>query len=135
MAKAKKGKRGERGGGWPRSIWAVVAGVLVNFIAAPVDAVLHATGVYPPVDAPPMSDGLFGVAFAYRIALAVAGGWATARLAPANRMKHVWVLAGIGLVLSTAGALAMGHLGPRWYAWGLVAICIPCSLAGAKLAR
>ncbi len=120
---------------WPRSIAAVFAGLLINIIpAVAIDAVLHATEVYPPMGQP-MSHTLFVLAFSYRLVLAVAGGYFTARLAPHKPMKHAWVLGGIGVVLASAGTIAMWGVGPAWYPLALIAIAIPCTLAGARLHR
>src|SRR5262245_9547939 len=115
-----------------KSIGAVFAGIVANFLAVPIDAVMHAQGIFPP-DGQDMSDGLFGLAFAYRAALAVLGGYVTARLAPQNPMKHAMILAGIGLLLSSAGAAAMWSVGHVWYPLALIAICVPASWAGARL--
>src|SRR6185436_12732012 len=88
-----------------RSIGAVFAGILVNFmLSLGTDVVLHSTGVFPGWGQP-MSDGLFAVALAYRLVYTVLGGYLTARLAPANPMKHVMILGIIGIVLGTAGAV------------------------------
>ena len=115
-----------------RSIGSVFAGIVANFLAVPIDAVMHAQGIFPP-EGQEMSDGLFALAFAYRAALAVLGGYVTARLAPQNPMKHAMILGGIGLFLSSAGAVAMWKVGPAWYPLALIAICLPASWAGARL--
>jgi hypothetical protein len=118
---------------WPRSIAAVFAGLLTNIIPAmSIDAALHAAEIYPPMGQP-MSHALLVLAFSYRLVLAVAGGYFTARLAPHNPMEHAWVLGGIGVLLSGAGAIAMWDAGPAWYPLALIAIAIPGSLAGARL--
>lgn len=120
---------------WPRSVWAVFAGILVNVIPATLlDAIFHATGVYPPMGER-MADALFGLAISYRLVLAVTGGYVTARLAPAHPLKHVLVGGGIGTLAATAGYLAMGDMGPAWYSIGLIVMALPVSLAGAKLYR
>ncbi len=77
------------------SVLAVIAGLLTNIIpAVAIDAVLHATGIYPPIGER-MSDGLLLLASSYRVLVAIAGGYLTARLAPAKPVKHVLVLAGL----------------------------------------
>jgi hypothetical protein len=73
---------------------------------------MHATGVFPPPGAPPMSSALFLLAFAYRFVIDVAGSLLTARLAPRRPMWHALALGSIGLGLSVAGAIAMGERGP-----------------------
>lgn len=116
-----------------RSIGAVSAGLLTNIIpAVAIDAMLHALSVYPPVGQR-MSDVLSLLAFSYRLPLAIAGGYLTAWLSPSNPMKHALALGGIGVVLSTAGAIAMWEAGPAWFSLSLIAISIPCSWAGARL--
>ena len=65
-----------------RSIWAVVAGVLVIIVVTTlVDIVLHAVHVFPPMNQP-IDDGLAALATAYRIVISIGGAWLTARLAP-----------------------------------------------------
>lgn len=112
-----------------RSIWAVLAGFLTAaLLSVGLDQVLHATGVYPPVGVV-MSHGLFVLAATYRFIFQTLGGYLTARLAPVKPMKHVWILAGIGQVLSLLGILAwkaMGDAGgPLWYPLALVVSAIP----------
>ena len=97
-----------------RRVGAVLAGLVAIFAVTTVtDAVMHATGVFPPVGAPPMSSALFLLAFAYRFVFDVAGCWLTARLAPDRPMRHALVLGAIGLVLSIAGAVGDVGRGTR----------------------
>ena len=117
-----------------KRIGAVFAGVVVNFLAVPVDLALHGSGVFPPIGEA-MSDGLLGVAFAYRLALAVLGGVVTARFAPDAPLKHVWGLGGLGVVLSSLGAATQWHLGHHWYPVALILICLPASWAGFRLSH
>jgi FtsH-binding integral membrane protein len=57
-----------------RSAGAVFAGVATIFaVTTAVDVVMHATGIFPPVDAPPMSNALFALALGYRIVIGIAG--------------------------------------------------------------
>jgi hypothetical protein len=116
-----------------RSIGAVAAGlVAIVVLSTAADAVLHATGVYPPFPER-MADELFVLATAYRIVFGVAGSWLTARLAPRQPMKHALVLGGIGTVASIAGAAAMWAYGPAWYSLAIIAISFPCAWTGARL--
>src|SRR5262245_300766 len=109
-----------------RSVAAVGAGLVAIFaVTSATDVVMHATGVFPPTDAPPMSNALFLLAFAYRTVYDVAGCWLTARLAPARPLFHALVLGGIGTLLSLAGAIAMWDAGPGWYPLGLAASALP----------
>jgi hypothetical protein len=116
-----------------RRVGAVLAGLLVTAIlSTAVDAVLHATGVYPPFPRR-MADGLFLLATAYRVAFAVLGGYVTARLAPDRPMRHALALGWVGVVLATAGAATFWELGPGWYSLAIVATSLPCTWAGARL--
>ncbi len=96
------------------------------------DAVLQATGVFPPFGQP-MPDTLFVLAAAYRIVYGIAGSYLTARLAPDRPMQHALALGVVGLVLSTAGAVAMWDAGPAWYSLAIIVIAMPCAWAGGKL--
>ena len=120
-----------------RRIGAVLAGLLVIVIlSSATDAVLHATGVFPPAGQP-MADSLFLLATAYRILYAVAGSYITARLAPDRPMQHALTLGVVGLVISIAGAAATWNagpeFGPKWYPLAVIAIALPCAWAGGKL--
>jgi len=119
-----------------RSVGAVAAGLVSIFaVTTAVDGLLHATGVFPPLGAPPMSDALFGLAFGYRFAFDVAGCWLTGRLAPRRPLRHALVLGGIGLLLSLAGAVAMGEASRAWYPIALAASALPCGWLGGRLAE
>jgi hypothetical protein len=52
-------------------------------------------------------------------------------------MRHVWILAIIGLVMGTAGAIATipMNLGPAWYPIALAVTAVPCTWLGGFLAR
>jgi hypothetical protein len=120
-----------------RSIWDVFAGLLFIFIVTTIiDVVLHATGVFPPWGKA-MSDGLFGVATAYRIVISIAGCYIAARLAPDRPMGHALVLGVIGVVLSAIGAAVTWNkgpeFGPHWYPLLLVVVAMPCAWIGGKL--
>ena len=121
-----------------RSVGAVLAGLLVVIIiTTATDAIMHATGIFPPWGQP-MSDSLFVLAFAYRIVYGIAGGYVTARLAPDKPVAHAVVLGAAGFVLSLAGAAATWNrgpeFGPKWYPLALIAIAIPTAWLGGKLA-
>jgi surface polysaccharide O-acyltransferase-like enzyme len=120
-----------------RSVGAVVAGLLfVIIITTATDAVLHATGIFPPWGRP-MSDSLFLLAFGYRIVYGIVGGYITARLAPDKPVKHAILLGCVGFVLSLAGAVATWNrgpeFGPKWYPIALIVIAIPTAWLGGKL--
>ena len=116
---------------------AVLAGLLfIVIITTATDALLHATGIFPPWGQP-MSDSLFLLAFAYRIVYGIAGGYITARLAPDKPVKHAVVLGVVGFVLSLGGAAATWNrgpeFGPKWYPIALIVIAIPTAWLGGKL--
>ena len=68
------------------------------------------------------------LALAYRCVYPVLGGYLTARFAPSAPMRHVWLQAGIGTVVATAGGIAAIplDLGPMWYSILLAVTAIPC---------
>ena len=120
-----------------RSVGAVGAGLLaVVVLSSAVDAVLHATGVYPP-EGQPMANGLFLLATAYRCVIQIAGGYLTARLAPRQPMEHVLALGIVGFLLGALGALAVWNagpeFGPKWYSLGLIALALPTVWVGGRL--
>jgi hypothetical protein len=119
-----------------RSVGAVAAGLVGIFaVTTAVDAVMHATKVFPAYGAPPMSDALFALAFGYRFVIDVAGSWLAARLAPRRPMRHALVLGGIGFVLSLAGAVAMWDATRAWYPLALAASALPCAWLGGSLVQ
>jgi len=112
----------EPGAAAPRHLGKSIGAVLAGFLAVVVlslgtDQLLHVLHVYPPWGVPMRSHGLCLLALSYRMAWTIVGGWITARLAPRNPMRHVWVLAIIGLVLGTVAAIGTLplDLGPAWY--------------------
>ena len=118
-----------------KSIWAVLAGVLVIIVFTTlVDIVLHVTGVFPPMDQP-INDALALLATSYRIVISVGGAWLTARLAPEKPMKHALILGCVGVVLGLVGVVTTWNLGlgPRWYAIALAVLAIPQCWAGGRL--
>lgn len=118
-----------------RSIWAVVAGVLfIIVVTTLVDIVLHAAGVFPPMDQP-ITGALSLLALSYRIVIGIGGAWLTARLAPERPMKHAIILGLVGVALATVGVVVTWNLalGPRWYPISLVVLSIPHCWIGGKI--
>lgn len=116
-----------------RSIGAVLAGMLAIFVLSiGTDVALHVAGIYPPLGER-MSDTLFVLATVYRIVYGIVGSYITARLAPDRPMQHALVLGGVGVVLSTVGAIVMWDAGPAWYSLAIIAISMPCAWAGSRL--
>lgn len=126
----------------PRRLWRSAGAVLLGFFAVVVlslvtDQVLHMLKVYPPWGEPMRDPGLNLLALAYRIVYTIFGGYLTARFAPRNPMRHVFVLATIGLIMGVAGVVATSglDLGPRWYPIALAVTALPCTLLGGVLYR
>ena len=118
-----------------RSVWAIVAGVLVIIVVTTlVDIALHIAGVFPPMDQP-LDDRLSAIALSYRIVITIAAAYLTARLAAADPMKHAMILGYVGVVLGLVGVVATWNLGlgPRWYPISLPLLAIPQCWAGGKI--
>ena len=118
-----------------KSIWAVVAGVLVIILVTiVVDIVLHLTGVYPPMGQP-MNNMLALLATSYRVVISVGGAWLTARLAPEKPMKHALILGAVGTVLGLVGVVATWNLGlgPRWFPISLAVLAMPQCWVGGRI--
>jgi hypothetical protein len=118
-----------------RSVWAVVAGVLVTILVTTlVDVALHAAHVFPPMNQP-IDDALAALATSYRIVISIGAAWLTARLAPQKPMKHALALGVVGTILGIVGVVAAWNLGlgPRWYPIALAVLALPQCWAGGKL--
>src|SRR5882672_10463401 len=90
-----------------RSTGAVLAGmVAVIALSLGTDQLLHVLDVYPPWGQAMYEPGLNILALSYRCVYNVVGACITARLAPRNPLRHLWVFALIGVALGTAGAIA-----------------------------
>jgi hypothetical protein len=119
-----------------RSVWAIFAGFLVVFVLSlGTDEVLHLLNVYPPWNAPMFDPGLNALALGYRLVYDTLGSYLTARWAPHHPMRHVWIGAAIGVVLSAAGAVAAikGNFGPAWYPIALAVSGLPTAWLGGTL--
>jgi hypothetical protein len=119
-----------------RSAGAVGLGFLAVFVLSlGTDQVLHVLEVYPPWGEPMNEPGLNALALAYRCVYGVVGSYIMARFAPYAPMRHVWIGAGIGFVLSCAGAIAaiQMNLGPAWYPIALAFSAWPTAWLGGHL--
>jgi hypothetical protein len=119
-----------------RSIVALVSAIVAVVGATTiVDIVLHAIGVFPPPTVR-ISNAQAALATSYRVVFGVAGAWLTARLAPANPMKHVTVLGVLGTMVAVIGVIVTWNLGlgPHWYPIVLAALALPQSWLGGRLA-
>ena len=118
-----------------KSVWAVFAGVLfIIVVTTLVDMLLHAIGVYPPMNQP-LTDALAVLATAYRVVISIVGAWITAWLAPDKPLKHAIILGVVGTLLGTLGVVATWNLGlgPRWYPVLLAVLAIPQCWVGGKI--
>jgi hypothetical protein len=119
-----------------RGAAAVFAGFLVVAgLSLGTDQLMHVLDVYPPWNEPmhETSDNL--LALAYRVVYAILGGIVTAKLAPRAPMRYVRILAIIGTVLATlgaVGAIAM-DVGPAWYPIALAISAYPTTWLGGRL--
>ena len=122
---------------WSRSIGALLAGfIAVVILSLGTDVLLHATHVFPAWNQP-VADALLLLATAYRTVYGIVGAYITARLAPYRPMLHALAGGVVGLIVSTAGAVATWNrgaaFGPHWYPLALIALAMPCAWAGGKL--
>ena len=118
-----------------RSIWAVMAGVLVTIVVTTLaDILLHVAGVFP-ARGQPLSDALALLATSYRMVISVGAAWLTARLAPDRPVRHALILGIVGTVLGIVGVVATWNLGlgPRWYPIALAVLAIPQCWAGGRI--
>jgi hypothetical protein len=119
-----------------RSIAAVAAGFLtVVVLSLATDQLFHVLDVYPPWGQPMYANRLNALALSYRIVYTLLGGFITARLAPQAPMRHVMILAIIGLVAGIAGAIAaiVGDFGPTWYPIAIAVTAYPGTWLGGWL--
>ena len=117
------------------SILAIIAGLVAIFVLSlATDQLFHSLGVYAPWGEPMNETADAILAFAYRCLYGIAGGYIAGRLAPRAPVAHALALGGIGVVLSTLGAVAMWDMAPAWFSLGLVATALPVSWAGGTLA-
>lgn len=122
-------------GGWKRTVLGLLAGfLLIVILSTGTDMVMHATGIFPPQGQPMGSAGLYLLALAYRCVYGVAGSYVAARIAQHAPMRHALILGGIGLVLSTIGAVVMWDIGDQWYPVALAISTLPCAWIGGRLA-
>lgn len=119
-----------------KSIWAVFAGFFTVFaLSILTDVILESLGVFPPSDQGLFVPWMLALALIYRSIYAAVGGYVTAVLAPQKPMRHVMILAGIGLLGAIAGIVVntTQNLGPAWYPIALAALTLPCVWLGGKL--
>jgi hypothetical protein len=121
-----------------RSVGAVALGFVAIFVLSlGTDQVFHSLGVYPAWGQPMRETSLNFLALSYRLVYDALGPYLSARFAPRNPMRHAMVLGGIGLVLSSLGAIAaiQTDLGPAWYPIALALSALPSAWLGGALHR
>lgn len=117
-----------------KSIGAVFAGLIFIFVThIGTDAIMHGLGVFPPAGQPMFDTGQLLIASLYRGIYSIIGCYLAARLAPRRPMLHALILGGIGVLLSTAGAIVLWNMGPAWYPLSLIALSLPYAWCGGKL--
>jgi hypothetical protein len=126
-----------------KSIGAILAGIIFIVVThTATDFILESLGVFPP---PPNRDApsqrfdvpwMVSTALGYRIFFQIAGGYLTAYLAPSRPVLHSVILGLVGLVMSTAAAIAVIPLdwGPAWYPIALAVSALPSVWFGGWLA-
>jgi len=109
--------------------------VVVFVLSLGVDEIFHLLGVYPPWSEPMPDPGQNALALGYRLIIQVLGGWVMARYAPYSPVGHAIAGGLLGLVLSTAAAIALipKNLGPAWYPIALAVSSVPTSWLGGVL--
>ena len=60
--------------------------------------------------------------------------WRVGRALSLTSVSLALILGGIGVALSTMGAVAMWNEPPRWYPISLIVFALPCAWLGGKLA-
>lgn len=116
-----------------KSIGAVLAGfIFIGITHTSIDAILESAGVLPKGNLF-VENWLILIVISYRAVFSIAGCYISAWLAPNYPMRHSLALGILGAILSSIGAITMGHLGPAWYAWTLAAISIPIGWLGGRL--
>jgi hypothetical protein len=119
------------------SIGAVVVGSVVGIVLSiGTDALMHASGIFPP-NGKPMSDGLFGLALGYRVVYGLVGSYVIAWVSRERPMRNALIAGALGFVVSTVGAVVSwnkgAEFGPRWYPVALIATTLPSAWLGAKV--
>ena len=97
-----------------KSIGAVLAGMIIGIaLSLLTDTILEQLKIFPPIGQVTFSPWMLVLATIYRTVYTSLGGFVTAKLAPANPMRHVRVLAWLAVVANAAGLLGTGER-----AWG-----------------
>jgi hypothetical protein len=118
-----------------RSILAVLAGIVVGIVLSTgTDFGLHAIGLVPSIKER-WPNYLLALAAVYRSIYGIFASYVIARLAPNHPMAHSLVTAGLGMVVSSLGAITTWSttVGQHWYTVTLPLTALPTAWIGAKL--
>jgi len=118
-----------------KSIWSVVAGVIVGImLSLATDMVLEKTGVLPHGNLYVAAWLIIFVIF-YRTIYGVLAAYVTARLAPQRPLKHAMIGGAIALSVNILGTVATWNmnLGPHWYPIVLAVLALPTAWLGGSL--
>lgn len=115
-----------------------VSPVLVGFLTVVVlsmgtDAILQATGIFPPPTAYSAATWMLALALAYRTLFTVLGGYVAAWLSSVEPMKRVWTLAVLGQIGGILGVVAGWNLSAHWYPIAIAVLAIPSVWLGGWL--
>jgi hypothetical protein len=119
-----------------RTIWAVVAGILLNVVLSMgTDHIFHLLEVYPPYGVPMPQTELLLLALSYRLVYGFLGMYLTAVLAPYRVVRLLWITCAIGLVLGGMGVVVglKMNIGGMWYPVVLALSVIPTTWLVAKI--
>ncbi len=102
-----------------KSIFAVIIGFFIVVILSTLtDLLVETLGIFPSAANPQAyATWMYVFALVYRLVFTVIAGYATAMIAPDRPMLHVYILAGIGFVMGTLGAVVNWNLAGDaiWY--------------------
>jgi hypothetical protein len=119
-----------------KGILAILAGfIFIGVTHNGTDFILESLGIFTPPTIRFDTTWMVITATIYRNVFMVAAGYITAALAPAPKMRYVFILGVIGTLLGIAGIFInlKYDLGPMWYPVALVLLGFPCLFLGAKL--
>jgi hypothetical protein len=115
-----------------RNIFAIFIGFLVVVILSNgTDYILERFGVFE--FGPIFDTKILLILLAYRTVYNFLGFWVCIKLSKENANKNLLVMFILGVVLGTAGAVAMKDFGPAWYGGGIVIFSVPAYILAKKL--
>jgi hypothetical protein len=118
-----------------RNVVAVVAGAMLWAVLW-IGGTQVVASVYPALfvaGEPVTNTGVLLGLIAYGVVLSVLAGYATASVAVVDRMRAVWWLAGVQLVLGIGFEVSAWRLTPVWYHVVFLMLLVPAILYGGRL--